>query len=91
MGNPLPTSGLDLPCAMRNFTGIRAVTKPSSSVYRTTLFQGCHFFLLLTPSKIVFKICSLERIFARFCDRVRFSENVFVVFQTFSMDPTAVY
>ena len=37
MGNPLPSSGLDMPCAMRTFTGIPAVTsKPASSVYSRT-------------------------------------------------------
>ena len=34
MGNPLPTSGADLPCALQNFTGIPAVTaQPAYSVY----------------------------------------------------------
>ena len=33
MRNPLPTSGLDLPCAVPNFTGIQAViAQPAYSV-----------------------------------------------------------
>ena len=34
----LPTSGLDLPCALRSFTGIPAMTaKPPSSVFFVTI------------------------------------------------------
>ena len=40
MGNPLPSTGVDLPCALQNFTGIPAVTaQPAYSVYIYTVHE----------------------------------------------------
>ena len=60
--------------------------------------QGCKFsdynlisdFFTLTPLKIVSKISLLERISQGFLIDSDFQKRSFVIFQTFTMDPTYI-